>query len=310
MEASVNPSRNQHTLAVSCEVHGQGYWTGKYVRVAIHPASPNTGIRFVRTDLEEPNQCDASVEFREEASLRTNLQNGKVHLQMVEHLMSALSALEIDNCIIEIDGEELPALDGSSLGYAQALSEAGLIIQAAEKRRLVIQETIRIERGSSWVQVSPALHGETYFEYRLSFDDATPIDSQTFGINLTPDRFLREVASARTFVTADQAAEIRSQGIAGHVTNQDLLVIGEDGPIENSYRFTDECARHKTLDLIGDLALSGVEFIGRVISYRGGHILNGQVAERLCEMAREQQTIDIERFSNTHQHVTNLRKVM
>ena len=310
MEASVNPSRNQHTLAVSCEVHGQGYWTGKYVRVAIHPASPNTGIRFVRTDLEEPNQCDASVEFREEASLRTNLQNGKVHLQMVEHLMSALSALEIDNCIIEIDGEELPALDGSSLGYAQALSEAGLIIQAAEKRRLVIPETIRIERGSSWVQVSPALHGETYFEYRLSFDDATPIDSQTFGINLTPDRFLREVASARTFVTADQAAEIRSQGIAGHVTNQDLLVIGEDGPIENSYRFTDECARHKTLDLIGDLALSGVEFIGRVISYRGGHILNGQVAERLCEMAREQQTIDIERFSNTHQHVTNLRKVM
>ena len=306
----MNPSRNQHTLAVSCEVHGQGYWTGKYVRVAIHPASPNTGIRFVRTDLEEPNQCDASVEFREEASLRTNLQNGKVHLQMVEHLMSALSALEIDNCIIEIDGEELPALDGSSLGYAKALSEAGLIIQAAEKRRLVIQETIRIEKGSSWVQVRPALHGETYFEYRLSFDDATPIDSQTFGINLTPDRFLREVASARTFVTADQAAEIRSQGIAGHVTNQDLLVIGEDGPIENSYRFTDECARHKTLDLIGDLALSGVEFIGRVISYRGGHILNGQVAERLCEMAREQQTIDIERFSNTHQHVTNLRKVM
>ena len=306
----MNPSRNQHTLAVSCEVHGRGYWTGKNVRVAIHPASPNTGIRFVRTDLEEPNECKASVEFREEASLRTNLINGDIHLQMVEHLMSALSALEIDNCLIEIDGEELPALDGSSLGYAQALSESGLIIQAAEKRRLVIHENIRIERGSSWVQLSPALHGETYFEYRLSFDNPTPIDSQTFGINLTPDRFLREVASARTFVTAEQAAQIRSQGVAGHVTNQDLLVIGEDGPIENSYRFSDECARHKTLDLIGDLALSGVEFIGRAISYRGGHILNGQVAEKLCEMACQQQASSSERDSVTHQHVPNLRKAM
>ena len=288
MEASVNPSRNQHSLAVSCEIRGQGYWTGKHVRVAIHPAPVNTGIRFVRIDMSEPNECQASVDFREEASLRTNLVDGGVRLQMVEHLMAALSALEIDNCIVEIDGEELPALDGSSLGYVEALSQAGLIIQAAEKSRLIIRDTVLIERGNSWVELSPALHGETHYEYRLSFDDQTPIASQTFGIHLTPDRFIREVASARTFVTEEQAVAIRSQGIASHVTNRDLLVIGTDGPIENSYRFEDECARHKTLDLIGDLALSGVEFIGRVISYRGGHSLNGEVAEHLSRLAHDQ----------------------
>jgi UDP-3-O-acyl N-acetylglucosamine deacetylase len=285
MEASVTPSRNQHTLAVSCEVHGRGYWTGKQVQVAIHPASIGTGLRFIRTDMAEPNHCQASIEFREDASLRTNLLNGEVRLQMVEHLMAALAALEIDNCIIEIDGEEFPALDGSSLRYVEAMSDAGLIIQAAEKRRLVIQETMRIERGSSWVELSPALHGESYFEYRLSFDDQIPINSQTFGLNLTPDRFIREVAAARTFVTEQQAASIRAQGVAAHVTNQDLLVIGDDGPIENTYRFNDECARHKTLDLIGDLALSGVEFIGRATSFRGGHSLNGEVAEYLKELA-------------------------
>lgn len=281
----MTPSRNQHTLAVSCEVHGQGYWTGEHVRVAMHPASADSGLQFVRTDMQEPNQCQATIDFREEASLRTNLVHGNVRLQMIEHLMAGLSALEIDNCVIEIDGEELPALDGSSDGYVKALSSSGLIIQAAAKRRLVIEETIRIERGSSWVELSPALHNETYFEYRLGFDDDTPIRSQTFGFNLTPDRFIREVASARTFVTAQQAADIRAQGVAEHVTNRDLLVIGEDGPIENSYRFEDECARHKTLDLIGDLALSGVEFIGRAISYRGGHSLNGEVAAYLRELA-------------------------
>ena len=305
----MNPSRNQHTLAVSCEVHGQGYWTGQHVRVTMHPASVNTGLRFIRTDMPEPNQCQAAIDFREEASLRTNLVHEKVRLQMVEHLMAGLSALEIDNCIIEIDGEELPALDGSSRRYVEALSEAGLIIQAAEKQRLVVRETTRIEKGSSWVELSPALQGETYFEYRLGFDDDTPIPTQSYGLNLTPGRFIREVASARTFVTAQQAEAIRAQGIAGHVTNQDLLVIDEQGPIENCYRFEDECARHKTLDLIGDLALSGVEFIGRAVSYRGGHSLNGEVANHLKKLYDAQ--IDQNATSNgVSIPVTYLRKAI
>ena len=309
-EASVNPSRNQHTLAVSCEVHGRGYWTGKHVRVAIHPASINSGIRFVRTDMEEPNDCEASASHREEASLRTNLLNGNVRFQMVEHLMAALAALEIDNCVVEIDGEELPALDGSSHGYVESLSQAGLIIQAAEKKRLVIQEKVRIERDASWVELSPVHHGETYFEYRLSFDDHTPIQPQTFGLNLTPDRFIREVAPARTFVTADQAAAIRSKGLAGHVTNHDLLVIGDEGPIENEYRYKDECARHKTLDLIGDLALSGVEFVGRAVSFRGGHSLNGRVAERLLELSNSRSQRQKETVDQVPQPVPYLRQVI
>lgn len=283
----MNPSRNQHTLAASCEVRGRGYWSGQEVRVIIHPAAANTGVRLIRTDLDEPNTCQALVGFRQEASLRTNLAHGHASFQMVEHLLAALSALEIDNCLVEIDGEEFPALDGSSLRYAEELSQSGLIIQAAQKQRLVIKESIRIESDSSWVELSPAFGGETHFEYRLSFDDQTPIRPQSYGVSLSPERFIREIASARTFVTAEQAAMIRAKGIAGHVTNQDLLVIGEDGPIENEYRFQNECARHKTLDLIGDLALSGVEFIGRAVSYRGGHSLNGKVAEYLVELAAE-----------------------
>ena len=287
---SVNPSRNQHTIAATCEVSGRGYWSGQAVRVVIHPAALGTGIRLVRVDLAQPNTCLAAVRFREDASLRTNLSHGDARFQMVEHLMAALAALEIDNVLVEIDAEELPALDGSSRGFVESLSRSGLIVQAAPRRRLVIRDRYRIGNRDGWIELTPSQHGETYFEYQLSFDDDTPISPQAFGVELTPDRFIREVASARTFVTASQAAMIRQSGVASHVTNQDLLVIGDEGPIENAFRFPNECARHKTLDLIGDLALSGVEFIGRVTSFRGGHSLNGRVAERLAELAAQQSS--------------------
>ncbi len=283
----MNPSRNQHTIAASCEIRGRGYWSGQDVRVTVHPAALGTGIRLVREDLPAPNACLANVRFRQDASLRTILTNGDVRFQMVEHLMAALAALEIDNCLVEIDAEELPALDGSSLGYVEQLGRAGLIVQAALRPRLVIRDRYRIGNLDGWIELAPARHGETYYEYQLSFDDDTPIAPQAYGIELTPDRFIREVSPARTFVTEQQATAIRSSGVASHVTNQDLLVIGETGPIDNEFRFENECARHKTLDLIGDLALSGVEFIGRVTSFRGGHNLNGKVAERLAELARQ-----------------------
>ena len=196
--------------------------------------------------------------------------------------------MEIDNCVVEIDAEELPALDGSSLGYVQALSQAGLIVQAQTRRRLVIRDRYRIGTPGGWIEAMPSRQGESYYEYQLSFDDDTPIAPQAFGIELTPDRFIRDVASARTFVTFEQAEQIRATGMAAHVTNQDLLVIGKQGPIENEYRFDNECARHKTLDLIGDLALSGIELVGRFVSFRGGHSLNGKVARQLASLAARQ----------------------
>ncbi len=257
------------------------------VTVAIHPAPMGTGVRLVRSDLAGNDICPATVEFRTDASLRTNLECGTAKFQMVEHLMAALSGLEIDNCLVEIDAEELPALDGSCQGFVQKLRSAGLIIQARQRERLVIQDRYRIGSPEGWVEASPAKRGESYFEYQLSYDDDTPIATQAFGIELTPDRFVRQVAPARTFVTEKQAAEIRASGVAAHVSNQDLLILGPDGPIDNRLRFTNECSRHKTLDLIGDLALSRLELVGRFTSFRGGHQLNGRMAAKLEKIASQ-----------------------
>jgi UDP-3-O-[3-hydroxymyristoyl] N-acetylglucosamine deacetylase len=189
---------------------------------------------------------------------------------------------------VEMDAEELPALDGSSVAFSKQLRNSGLIVQAKSKRQLVIRDRYRIGSQTGWIEAAPPRKNECYFEYQLSFDDATPIAPQGFGIELTPDRFHREVAAARTFVTAEQAEQIRASGLAAHVTNQDLLVISQDGPVDNTYRFTNECARHKTLDLIGDLALTGIQLIGRFTSFRGGHNLNGRMAQQLARLAEAQ----------------------
>ncbi len=287
-------SRNEHTTAVACEIEGRGYWSGQMVHVTVHPAPMGAGIRMFRTDLPSRPECVASVEHREDANLRTNLVCGEARFQMTEHLMAALAGLEIDNCVVEIDAEELPALDGSSQAYVDALSRAGLIIQAKSKTQFVVRDRYRVGSPDGWLEATPSKRGETYFEYQLSFDDDTPIAPQAFGIELTPDRFVREVAPARTFVTDEQANEIRGKGLASHVTNQDLVVIGPHGPIDNSFRFANECARHKTLDLIGDLALSGVELVGRFTSFRGGHNLNGRMAKLIGKLASEAK----------HQHQT------
>lgn len=284
----MNPSRNEHTIAESCQVRGRGYWSGQEVCVNIHPASAGTGVRLVRVDLPSQPACTASVVHREDASLRTNLVCGEARFQMVEHLMAALAAMEIDNCIVEIDAEELPALDGSSLAFTEELRNSGLIVQAKSKQRFVIRDRYRIGSSSGWIEAIPPRLNESYFEYQLSYDDQTPIAPQAFGVELTPDRFIREVAAARTFVTAEQAKQIRDAGLASHVTNQDLLVIDRNGPIDNEYRFDNECARHKTLDLIGDLALAGIELVGRFVSFRGGHKLNGRMAAQLASLAAEQ----------------------
>ena len=281
----MNLSRNQHTIASACEVVGQGYWSSRQVRVVIHPAPADTGIQLVRTDLPDRPCCPAHIAHRRDAKLRTNIGRDAARFEMVEHLMAALYAMEIDNCVVEIDACELPGLDGSSQPYVEVLSEAGLVIQASERPRLVIDQLITLREGNSWITASPIQAGGGHFGYQLAFDQPGPIHNQNFGFTCTPIRFARDVASARTFITKQQAEVLQSQGIATHVSYEDLLVFDAHGPVDNELRFKNECARHKSLDLVGDLALVGVDLIGKFISYRGGHRLNGRMALALYELA-------------------------
>ncbi len=278
-------SRKQCTIAKPVSVGGFGYWSGLDVRVEFHPAAVNAGISFVRTDLSGHPRIPVNVERRVDVPRRTNLQLGGVSVEMVEHVNAALAGLLIDNCEVRVDQAEMPGCDGSSLAFVEALQAAGRVSQRVDRQRCVISETIRVGDAESWIEARPSASECLEVTFHLDYSQAV-VGEQTFHFVATEGAFERELASARTFILEAEADWMRSQGGGERVTYQDLIVFGDDGPLENELRYSDECVRHKTLDVIGDLALGGVDFIGHFEAYRSGHRLNAEIVQALLEARR------------------------
>jgi UDP-3-O-[3-hydroxymyristoyl] N-acetylglucosamine deacetylase len=272
--------RTQQTIRRPVSVAGTGYWSGRAVRVDFLPAAAGAGLVFVRADVGVPVRIPASVEYRVEATARTNLAAAGVQLQMVEHALSALAGLGIDCCVVRVDAEEMPGLDGSSRAFVDALDEAGLEPLGPPVEPLVVAEVVREGDDLSWIEASPPRFAGLSIDYELDYG-AGPIGRQTLAIRVTPETYREELAAARTFISLEEAARLRAGGMALGVGYQDLLVFDERGPVDNALRWPDECVRHKVLDLVGDLALVGRPLHAHVRACRSGHRLNGALASRL-----------------------------
>jgi UDP-3-O-acyl N-acetylglucosamine deacetylase len=208
---------------------------------------------------------------------------------MVEHVLAALYGLGIDNCEIAVDAPELPGLDGSCQPLVAALAEAGTIEQRAARRRLVVTDITRVGNEEAWVEARPAKHAALQITYKLDYGPNNPIGRQTIELTVTPQSFAAELAPARTFLLAAEAEWLKSRGLGTRVTSHDLLVFGEDGPIDNPLRFENECVRHKALDLVGDLALCGCDLVGQVIACKSGHRLNAELVQVLLKEGHLEQ---------------------
>jgi UDP-3-O-acyl N-acetylglucosamine deacetylase len=263
------------------EVEGFGYWSGRDVKVRFRSAPANTGIVFVRSDLGEPKRIPAIVENRVEMPRRTTLAVSGARVEMVEHIMAALAGLHIDNCEVWVDGDEMPGLDGSSAGFMTALESAGIVEQKVPRPQLVIDDITRVGNDECWVEARPSRSRSLSVRYRLDYGSDSAIGRQTLELKITPDSFRKELASARTFILKSEADWLRQQGLGSRVTFDDLLVFDDTGPCNNPLRFEDECVRHKTLDLVGDLALAGCDLVGQIIAYRSGHRLNAELVKAL-----------------------------
>ncbi len=274
-------SRLQCTISRPVAVRGYGFWSGQPVRVEFRPAVEGSGITFVRDDLGETARIPAEAGYRVEVPRRTNLQREGVQVEMVEHILAALAGLQIDNCEVGVDAAEMPGCDGSSLAFVQALDSVGVEQQLEPARRLEIAEPVRLEHGESWIEALPVNNEELRVEFQLDYPDDPIIGQQSVSLTVSPESFRQELAACRTFVLEREADAIIRQGFATHVTPQDLLVFGKYGPVENRLRFDNECARHKALDLIGDLALTGCEIVGQIVAYRSSHQLNAALASEL-----------------------------
>jgi UDP-3-O-acyl N-acetylglucosamine deacetylase len=281
--------RYQRTLQRTVEVVGTGFVTGAQVRLRFRPAAANQGITFTRADLPGTPSIAAHGRNVTGTKRRTILGQPPAQVELVEHVLAALCGLQIDNCTVEVDAPEPPGMDGSAGPFVTALRSAGLAMQFVRRDVWTAEEPITVTDGLATLTLYPSATPGLRVTYLLDYGQQAPIAPQRYVADVTPARFAGDVARARTFLLLEEAEVLRQQGIGANTGLRDLVVFGPRGPLENRLRWADEPARHKLLDVVGDLGLFGQDLAGHVVAYRSGHALNVALVQRLLENLRERQ---------------------
>ncbi len=293
----------QKTLKRAVVLEGIGLHSGKKVSLRLLPSSVNTGLVFKRTDLETPAFIEARSACVTDTLLCTKVSNKEgVSVGTVEHLMAALAACEIDNLLIEIDGPEVPVLDGSAAVFMRLIEEAGIAGQLAPRRFLKVLKSVTVQSNGRYVTLLPASRFEIRFE--MHFSGRQGISPQSLEMLNPIDDFKEELSEARTFGFAEDVEKLRASGLALGGSLENAVVI-EDGHVLNpeGLRFEDEFVRHKALDAIGDLYLAGGPLLARYEGINAGHEMNHLVLETLLSdetswtWTTHEETVQEEKFS-------------
>jgi UDP-3-O-[3-hydroxymyristoyl] N-acetylglucosamine deacetylase len=272
----------QTTLRSQATVTGVGVHSGLPVNLTIGPASIDAGFVFVRTGLDgadrEVQAVAESVTATEFATVLGD-RNGPL-VSTAEHVLAALRGMGVDNATIEVDGPEVPIMDGSSAAFVAAIDQAGILTQSAARRFIQVLKPVQVTMGDSFGELRPHAAG---FRAEVEIDFANPvIGRQSYVLDLSPERFRREISRARTFGCMNDVARLWSAGFALGASFENSVVFDEERLLNvEGLRYSDECARHKVLDVVGDLALAGLPLLGAYRSVRGGHKLNHAVLTAL-----------------------------
>jgi UDP-3-O-[3-hydroxymyristoyl] N-acetylglucosamine deacetylase len=273
----------QTTLRETATVAGIGVHSGLPVTLTIHPADENYGVSFMRTGTNGGADREVRADVRAVTATEFATVLGDAHgplCSTAEHVLAALSGLGIDNALVEIDGPEVPIMDGSAAAFVAAIEQAGIVTLASPRRYIQILKPVRVARGDCFGELRPYPRGFR-LEVEIAFDNAL-IGRQSLAFDLTPETFRREVARARTFGFMRDVSKLWSAGYALGATFENTLVVSENRVLNaEGLRFPDEFVRHKALDAVGDLALAGAPLLGAFRSIRGGHKLNHAV---LCAL--------------------------
>ena len=290
-DESIHPSFGERTLAAEISQSGVGLHSGMSTCVRLLPAQPGQGRYFVRVDLPEQQVIPARVTAVEATVLSTQLGKEPVCVRTVEHLLAALAGMGVDNVRIEIDGPEVPLLDGSAQVWVEAIAQVGLVSQPAPEvgdRPMPLPEPIWVHQGDAFVAALPAPY--TRFTYGIDFD-LPAIGNQWHSWllrdleqNSTSSSFAAEIAPARTFGLMHQIDQLRNAGLIKGGSLDNALVCGPEGWLNPPLRFANEPARHKILDLVGDLSLLGTIPTAHFLAYKASHNLHIQLAQRILDL--------------------------
>jgi len=280
----------QKTIGQEAECSGMGMFRGEITKLHFKPAPLNSGISFVRVDLPNRPRVPAHVHALSSNYKRIFLKNKEGEVESVEHLMAALAGLGIDNIEIEINGQEIPAGDGSAKLFVETLKKAGIVELGGKKKVFTVKTPIMVSSGNASVMAVPYEKG-LVFSYTLDFNGSF-IQQQTYDIEFTEENFCKEIASARTFGLSTYIEEFKRLGLGKGVTDDNSIIVHEDGKMTKpismkpaELRFPNEFVRHKILDLVGDLYLANVVIQGRIVANRSGHSLNVQLAEKIASVS-------------------------
>ena len=296
----------QKTIGKEVKLRGPGLFSGEIAELILAPAEVNAGITFIREQDGRRAPIPATVHHVMKSPRRTCLHNGTMCVETVEHVMAALHGMGINNATLTVSGGstgEMPMGDGSAKIFCDAIENAGIVEQNLPVEPLIIRRPIHITDGRASIAALPGPLDR--LEVIYDFEAPMPVGHQIFAFRLGEDNFAEDVAPARTFVFENEAHELRARGMGLHLTPKDILVLSERGPIENRFRFADECARHKALDLIGDVYLAGRPIRGRIVAHRSGHNLNHQLVRKLLE----QDVVETRQLMVHRDAVMDIRKI-
>jgi UDP-3-O-[3-hydroxymyristoyl] N-acetylglucosamine deacetylase len=270
----------EHTLAEPIHCTGVGVHTGKPVDLVLRPAAPGTGIVFVRRDQGQDRRFPARSEWVIDTTLATTLGNAESRLSTVEHVISALAGMQVDNCTVEVFGPEVPIMDGSSAPFVYMIEQAGRVAQKRLRRRLVIRKPVAVREGDRFLSAIPSREFKVSVE--VEFDHPAIGKQSIRALSVTPRTYARSLAPARTFGFLEDVKRLQAKGLALGGSMQNAIVLDTARVLNpEGLRFRDEFARHKALDLVGDLALLGLPVQGHFKAVRSGHSLHQALVAEL-----------------------------
>jgi UDP-3-O-acyl N-acetylglucosamine deacetylase len=275
--AAAVPSK---TVSRRATLSGIGLHSGKEVHVTLCPAPATLGIRFIRTDLSGSPEVAVQDVDENAPPFRSAIRRGAAEVHTVEHLLSAFAGLGITDCRVEIDGLEVPGMDGSAQDFLQAIKQAGIQESSASTPAIVVEKEIVVEDGIARIVATPGSEKILSIDYTLDYP-GIPLAQGRFKLELTPENFEREIAAARTFAPRKDAEAMRAAGLGKGANTQNTVIIDGDRIVDTKLRFSDEPVRHKILDLIGDLYLLGRPVFGHIEARCSGHKANRELAKRL-----------------------------
>ncbi len=271
---------NQRTLQKPVDFEGTGLFSGQPSKIRLCPAGPDSGIAFVRTDLASHPRLPVTPDTVTSKFRRSTLVVEDAEVDTVEHLLSAIGGLGISNLTVEINGAEIPNADGSSAPFVELLRSGGITDQQEERKTLVIREPIALTDNEASIVAMPSAGGLT-LSYTLDYPDS-PIGRQHLSIEISPETYANLLAPARTFCLQNEAEALLQQGVVKGGTYENALVVGPEGPVQNTLRFPDEPVRHKILDLMGDLTALGFGLSAHVVAVKSGHVTNMKLVRKIA----------------------------